>query len=439
MKTWSHNMDRIERDRIAEAAGGWDAQLRSPDCTPEDRQRFAEWRETNPAHAEAFERLQMITAGLRNERNRVDLRAMRDAALTLAKPRQRRVRWAIAAGVSAIALTAALWTLAPQLSGTAWGEYVARLGWGPANTYSTGIGQRSTITLQDGSTLELNAKTRVQVALSAERRSVELLDGQAIFNVAKDASRPFVVHAGGREIIAVGTAFDVRVDASAMQVTLLEGKVAVRPEGSRASLNVPLAAQSVGESAGTAEQRMEPSARAGVNGEPEPGARTAMDAKAEKGPRTVTSPRAGANATGSAGVNASGRAAIVRDESSGTIFLSPGQQLVVARVAEASSSATVSALSPAPAVVREIDIEKVTSWRDGRVFFEDLALTQAAAEMNKHSVVQIIVGDPALQELRVNGMFRVGEQQAFVNALEAYFPIEAERRGETHIVLRRRP
>src|SRR5690606_15701139 len=107
------------------------------------------------------------------------------------------------------------------------------------STYSTGIGQRSTVTLQDGSIVELNAQTRIKVAFGAERRSVQLLDGQAIFRVAKDASRPFVVHAGDREIIALGTAFDVRLDPSAMRVTLLEGKVAVRPEGSAAALEWP--------------------------------------------------------------------------------------------------------------------------------------------------------------------------------------------------------
>jgi transmembrane sensor len=86
-------------------------------------------------------------------------------------------------------------------------------------------------------------------------------------------------------------------------------------------------------------------------------------------------------------------------------------------------------------VVRDIDIAKVTGWRDGRVFLEDLSLGDAVAEMNKHSAVQIVLSDPSLDRLRVNGMFRAGEQEAFVTALESYFPIKAESRGDNEIAL----
>jgi hypothetical protein len=64
------------------------------------------------------------------------------------------------------------------------------------------------------------------------------------------------------------------------------------------------------------------------------------------------------------------------------------------------------------ALVRTIDVGKVTGWRDGRIYLEDLALTDAAAEMNRHSPVQISVDDPQIAQLRVNGMFRAGESRS---------------------------
>jgi len=85
--------------------------------------------------------------------------------------------------------------------------------------------------------------------------------------------------------------------------------------------------------------------------------------------------------------------------------------------------------------VRDIDVAKATSWRTGRIFLDDLSLADAISEMNRYSPVQITVDDPRLAQLHVNGMFRAGEQDAFVNALEQYFPISAERRGDHSIIL----
>jgi transmembrane sensor len=85
--------------------------------------------------------------------------------------------------------------------------------------------------------------------------------------------------------------------------------------------------------------------------------------------------------------------------------------------------------------VRTVDVEKFTSWREGRVFFEDLPLGDAVAEMNRYSAIQIEVDDSALSHLRVNGMFRAGEQEAFVTALQDYFPISVTRRGDAKIIL----
>ncbi len=82
-------------------------------------------------------------------------------------------------------------------------------------------------TLEDGSILELNRGSEVAVQFDAASRHVRLLKGEASFRVAKNAARPFVVHAGGVEVRAVGTAFNVRLGAAAVEVVVTEGRVRV--------------------------------------------------------------------------------------------------------------------------------------------------------------------------------------------------------------------
>jgi transmembrane sensor len=78
--------------------------------------------------------------------------------------------------------------------------------------------------------VELNRGTVVHHAFTPTERRVELVTGEAFFSVTKDAARPFVVHAGGIDVRAVGTAFSVRLDSGAVEVLVTEGRVGVRHE-----------------------------------------------------------------------------------------------------------------------------------------------------------------------------------------------------------------
>jgi transmembrane sensor len=101
--------------------------------------------------------------------------------------------------------------------------------------YRTAIGEAQTVVLADGTRMHLNTDTRLSVAFSPGRRSVDVARGEVAFDVAKDAARPFVVRAAGSEVQALGTSFTVRLAtagqaaAPVLSVTLLEGQVAVRP------------------------------------------------------------------------------------------------------------------------------------------------------------------------------------------------------------------
>lgn len=91
-------------------------------------------------------------------------------------------------------------------------------------------------TLEDGSVVQLNRGAAITVAFTAGERRVQLQRGEAHFQVAKNAARPFIVSAGGVEVRAVGTAFDVRFDPAAVEVVVTEGRVQVQTATSVAGL-----------------------------------------------------------------------------------------------------------------------------------------------------------------------------------------------------------
>ena len=93
--------------------------------------------------------------------------------------------------------------------------------------YETRIGEQNSITLVDGSVIELNTNSRVQVNYTPQRRAIQLMQGEAFFDVSKDPSRPFEVAAGKGVVRAVGTAFSVYFNEQALTVTVTEGKVAL--------------------------------------------------------------------------------------------------------------------------------------------------------------------------------------------------------------------
>lgn len=114
--------------------------------------------------------------------------------------------------------------------------------------YDTAIGERRVVTLDDGSTLSLDAKTHVSVDFSGARRELAIDQGRAKFNVAKDPLRPFMVRAGSKVVVAVGTSFSVERIGDRVQVILYEGRVAIL-DGQGARLR-PVTLRTLGNIAG---------------------------------------------------------------------------------------------------------------------------------------------------------------------------------------------
>ncbi len=95
-------------------------------------------------------------------------------------------------------------------------------------TYGTRSGELFTLQLKDGSAVHLNARSKIRLHFSQRERRIDLLRGQALFEVAADTSRPFVVRSSRTRVQALGTSFDVERQATGVTVTVVEGRVAVQ-------------------------------------------------------------------------------------------------------------------------------------------------------------------------------------------------------------------
>ena len=104
--------------------------------------------------------------------------------------------------------------------------------WAADDVYETGVGEQRTVILPDGTRVTLNTATRVRAMLTEAKRTVQVSRGEALFEIAKDTSRPFVVQVADANVTATGTTFLVRAPPQetdeAFDVTLVEGQVIVR-------------------------------------------------------------------------------------------------------------------------------------------------------------------------------------------------------------------
>ncbi|WP_277982842.1 FecR family protein [Sphingomonas faeni] len=113
------------------------------------------------------------------------------------------------------------------------GSFVGKPTVAPVSTrmFATRAGERTTVTLADGSTVSLNGATRLRVIYADGQRRAELLAGQVFFDVRHDVSRPFVVRAGASETRVLGTAFDLDLTRTQVALAVYRGAVGFDPVG----------------------------------------------------------------------------------------------------------------------------------------------------------------------------------------------------------------
>ncbi len=210
----------MHSDRIARQAAEHFARriCGAPGTTPDG---LGEWLRADPRHAQAYDEAQATWERLAALRGDEDLLALKRDRLAELHRQQQRRGWGLRVLTAAAVLVMSLA-----------GGYVAYLrpaGVSPPVLHATALGERRTERLSDGSQLVLNTQTQVQVRYARRQREVEVLHGEAQFDVAPDAGRPFVVKAGQGVVTALGTRFQVRRDAQVREtrITLLEGSVEV--------------------------------------------------------------------------------------------------------------------------------------------------------------------------------------------------------------------
>ncbi|MGE5566448.1 MAG: FecR family protein [Parcubacteria group bacterium] len=182
-------------------AAAWLARLRSDERAAQDEAGFRAWLAESETHRDAFDRINTVW----------------EAAGALPRePRPKRVMTADRRAVlaSGLALIAA---------GAGFGVWRAAT----AGVYATEVGEQRRVALDDGSLVILDTDSKIRVDLSDKRRTVELLQGRAHFEVARDARRPFVVSSAGRQVAAGGAAFDVARQKGQLCVIVTGGEVAV--------------------------------------------------------------------------------------------------------------------------------------------------------------------------------------------------------------------
>jgi transmembrane sensor len=186
------------------------------------------------------------------------------------------LRWAVAA-VLVIGVGLAFVSLAPRFApeGTLASRLADLIGKARPDRYRTAVGERLAVTLADGSQVTLDTDSELKVNFTKAERDVRLTRGQAFFEVAKDHVHPFVVEAQNRRFVAVGTAFDVRVDGEQVKVTMVEGTVRVERK----------APGSDGTATGTS---VAPASRAHLGANAKPGVSAALVTTITAGEQLVT-------------------------------------------------------------------------------------------------------------------------------------------------------
>jgi transmembrane sensor len=186
--------------RRSRNASQWFAVRRAGSNSRLERQ-FSAWLSEHPSHAQDYALCEVLWD------------ASQEAARKEPEPPPAvaRMPWRPVLAVGLASLTAValfIWVHAPQ-------------------TWTTHVGEQRTVLLSDGSWVTLNTRTRIEVRLSRHGRDIELREGEAFFEVAKDSARPFTVHTSLGMAQAVGTQFNAYLDEDRLQVTTAKGIVLV--------------------------------------------------------------------------------------------------------------------------------------------------------------------------------------------------------------------
>lgn len=208
------------RKQLDAEAAAWLVKLDQDEVKPATIRALRDWLAENNRHKEAFERISRFWDGLSVLEELEDI-----AESTHELEPDKRIWFSRRQGFSIAS------SLALLVGGGA--AYLVYHNLQP-DQYVTAVGEQRAIRLTDGSEIQLNTDSHIEVAINQKSRVVKLLKGEAHFVVATDPQRPFSVRAGRGVFTAIGTAYTVRLrPSSAVEITVSEGRVAMSPEPTR--------------------------------------------------------------------------------------------------------------------------------------------------------------------------------------------------------------
>ena len=216
------------RQTIESTAATWVVR-KSEGLSTADRARLEAWLEAAPEHRLAMWRLEY---GWKQAERLSALRNPETVATVLAAPNGSR-RLALGVDQRRLFAVAASIVFAIGLGVVAWPRPVV---------FETETGERQQLTLEDGSRLDLNTRTRLRAEMSSDIREAWLDEGEAYFSIAREPGRPFVLHMGDRTVRVLGTRFIARRHGDQVSVTVAEGRVRVDTAGVQAGTPLILTA-----------------------------------------------------------------------------------------------------------------------------------------------------------------------------------------------------
>lgn len=202
--TGDANSAMLAATTVDEQAAQWLQKRKFWKWREEDQSAFEAWLSESPSHEVSYWRLE--SAWEETQR----LSALQRPSLPRPAPRSSQLKFAAVAALAGLAVVAGIAVPAyfrhPEI-----------------RTIATAIGERKTITLGDGSKIELNTNSRLKVVSNANGRRAWLDKGEALFDIVHDSRHPFQVAIGSRRITDLGTKFLVRRNGKELSVSLIEG------------------------------------------------------------------------------------------------------------------------------------------------------------------------------------------------------------------------
>jgi len=224
---------------ILEQASHWWELLHSDSASNSDHREFGEWVARSPERVEAYLQTARLVKAIKSPRliwpstaAEVLIREAKASPETVLPFSTTRVSASVSRGEARHVQSRLAWAAAAVLL---IGVGLALFTRETPQQFRTALGEQRSVLLADGSRVTLNTASTIELNLQKGRREVRLVQGEALFEVAHDAARPFVVRAGNARLKDLGTQFNVDVRSNGTTVTVVEGRVAVDSAATRAN------------------------------------------------------------------------------------------------------------------------------------------------------------------------------------------------------------